>query len=103
MKITLGQLRTGKPVERVVIHSIDCSLYIARAIVGGEEHLITDDAGATLKTRNLLDMKQHLSGIPIGELFLQQQSAYDEMVGQPGPAGSNRMEVPLETFPSWLN
>lgn len=102
MKITLGQLRASASVERVVIHSIDCSLYIARATVAGIERQVADDSGATLKTRNLLDMKQHLADIAVGELLMQQQSAYDEMVGQPLRDGDNTLQVRLspECYPT---
>lgn len=105
MKITLQQLRASASVERVVIHSIDCSLYIARATVAGVERLVTDSSGATLKTRNILDMKQHLADVPVEELLLQQQSAYDEMVGQPVREGANTLQVSLSPecypLPDW--
>jgi hypothetical protein len=102
MKITLQQLQASASVERVVIHSIDCSLYIARATVAGVEKVVTDNSGATLKTRNLLDMKQHLVGVPVAELLLQQQSAYDEMVGQPAREADNTLQVSLspECYPT---
>ena len=102
MKITLQQLQASRSVERVVIHSIDCSLYIARATVAGVESLVTDSRGKTLKTRNLLDMKQHLVGVPVAALLLHQQSAYDEMVGQPVREADNTLEVSLspECYPS---
>ena len=101
MKITLRQLRVSASVERVVIHSIDCSLYIARATVAGVERLVTDDSGIALKTRNLLDMKQHLADIAVGELLLEQRSAYDEMVGQPVRETDNTLRVSLspECYP----
>ena len=105
MKITLQQLRASASVERVVILSIDCSLYIARATVAGVERLVTDSSGATLKTRNILDMKQQLADVPFGELLLQQQSAYDEMVGQPVREGANTLQVSLSPecypLPDW--
>jgi hypothetical protein len=95
MKITIQELQASASVERVVIHSVDCSLYIARATVAGVERLVTDGGGATLKTRNLLDMKQHLAGVPVAQFLLQQQSAYDEMVGQPVREADNTLEVSL--------
>jgi hypothetical protein len=105
MKITLQQLQASTAVERVVIHSVDCSLYIAKATVAGVESLVTDGRGKTLKTRNLLDMKQHLVGVPVAELLLHQQSAYDEMVGQPVREAENTLEVSLSPVcyppPDW--
>ena len=101
MKISLQQLQASASVDRVVIHSIDCSLYIARATVDGVEKVVTDSSGATLKTRNLLDMKQHLADIAVGELLLEQRSAYDEMVGQPVRETDNTLRVSLspECYP----
>ncbi|MEP0203991.1 MAG: DUF6482 family protein [Halioglobus sp.] len=102
MKRTLKDLASGGHIDRLVIRSMDLSLYIALAEVAGDECLITNNDGSTLKTRNLLDMKQAVSDLPFGELVLRQESAYDEMVGQPGKDGSNALEVGLsaEMYPT---
>jgi hypothetical protein len=86
----------------VVIRSVDLSLYIAVAELEGKECLVANSDGSTLKTRNLLEMKQLLADLTIGELVLRQESAYDEMVGQPAREGSNALEVGLspELYPA---
>jgi hypothetical protein len=104
VKISIHELaRTG--VTRVVIESVDLSLYIAHASVGGEERVIADRQGKALKTRNLLEMQRALRKQTDCEFFLRQRSAYDEMVGHSYPAADNCMELPLgrEPLPEWLN
>jgi hypothetical protein len=102
MKITLQELADFGVIDKLVIESVDLSLYIARAVVAGEERLIADRHGATLKTRNLLEMKQQLAGLDVAQLVLRQRSAYDEMVGQPQWDCDNALEVGLspELYPA---
>jgi hypothetical protein len=104
MRTTLKALKK-KRVDRLVIESVELSLYIAIAEIDGERHLISDDRGQALRTTNLLAMKTLLMGVDARERVLSQRSAYDEMVGQGFEAGDNRMEIPLgpgfETLPSW--
>ena len=102
MKRTLKELATCGQIDRLVIRSVDLSLYIAVAEVAGEDCLITNNDGSTLKTLNLLEMKQAVAGLSFGELVLRQESPYDEMVGQPGREGSNALEVGLsaELYPT---
>ena len=92
-------------VTGVVIESVDLSLYIAHARIGGEEHVIADRQGKVLKTRNLLEMQRMLRKAVTCEFFLRQRSAYDEMVGHSYAASANTMEIPLgsEPLPEWLN
>jgi len=105
MKRTLKELAAGKLIDRLVIRSIDLSLYIAVAEVGGDDCLIINADGSTFKTRNLLDMRQAVAELSIAKLVLRQESAYDEMVGQPDREESNALEVGLSTelypAPNW--
>jgi len=94
MKMSLKTLR-GQLVQRLVIESVDLSLYIAHAEVAGKTWLVADDSGAVLKTRNLLDMKRALAGIPASARVLRQRSAYDEMIGAVAPSADNTLELPL--------
>lgn len=106
MKISIKELQRYDAIEKVVIESVDLSLYIARVLVRDEEYLLADATGGTLKTRNLLDMKEQLAGLPISEMALVQRSAYDEMVGHASEPVDNAMEVSLspELYPTpkWL-
>tara|TARA_R110001599_G_scaffold332038_1_gene547111 strand:- start:27067 stop:27444 length:378 start_codon:yes stop_codon:yes gene_type:complete len=95
VKITLQQLQHSVGLTRVVIHSLDFSIYLAYADFGAEPLLVTEADGKPLRTRNVTEMKQRLAGVPLPALFLRHQSAYDEMVGQPLRTGDNSLEVPL--------
>ncbi|MEQ9465726.1 MAG: DUF6482 family protein [Haliea sp.] len=95
MKITLQQLQNSVGLTRVIVHSLDFSIYIAYAAFGEETFLVADTEGKPLRTRNLTAMKQQLAGVAAPELYLRHESAYDEMVGQPGRAGANALEIPL--------
>lgn len=104
MKTTLTALRRQQ-IDRLIIESVDLSLYIAHAEVGGQRLLIAEPDGSLLKTRNLLDMKSALSVLRAAAIVLTQRSAYDEMLGQSFPPADNAMEIPLgpgfETLPPW--
>lgn len=104
MKVSLRDLDSDA-VTRVVIESVDLSLYIAHATVDGTECVITDHEGKVLKTRNLLEMQRALRKRLDCEFFLRQRSAYDEMVGHQHRATDNCMELPLgrDPLPPWLN
>lgn len=104
MKSTIKALRR-RAIDRLVIESVDLSLYIAHAEIDGERWLLTDRDGRILKTRNLLDMKAALVDLDARERVLMQRSAYDEMVGQGFAPADEALEVPLgpgfETLPPW--
>lgn len=104
MKVSLHDLN-DESVTRVVIESVDLSLYIAHATVGEVERVITDRQGRVLKTRNLLEMQRALRKKLACDFFLRQRSAYDEMVGHKHQAADNCMELPLgrDPLPIWLN
>lgn len=104
MKVTLKALRSRR-VDRLIIESVDLSLYIAHAEVGGTRLRIVEPDGKSLKSRNLIDMKSALASLNAPLLVLEQRSAYDEMVGQNFAPTDNCMELPLgpgyETLPPW--
>ena len=104
MKTTLKALR-GRRIDRLLIESVDLSLYIAHAEIDGERMLIADADGKLLKTHNLLDMKTALAKLDAVAVLMIQRSAYDEMVGQNFAPADNCMELPLapgyENLPSW--
>lgn len=104
MKITLRELG-ARTVQKLVIESVDLSLYIAEATVDGAVYLVVDEAGKPLRERNLLGMKRHFSGISVDACVLRQRSAYDEMIGHPWQAADNTLEIPMTTaaqpLPDW--
>ena len=104
MKVCISDLG-NLGITKVIIESVDLSLYIAHACIAGQEHVIADRQGKVLKTRNLLEMQRMLRRAVTCEFFLRQRSAYDEMVGHVHQAADNIMELPLgrEPLPEWLN
>lgn len=106
MKITVAEVKKrAGDIERIVIESVDLSLYIARAQIDGAERVIAEKNGKLLKTTNLLAMKRTLKSLADCELVLRQQSAYDEMVGHSYAANANTMEISLgnQPLPEWLS
>lgn len=105
MGIALKRLAKTEGLQKIVIESVDLSLYIATAVVGGDEQLISAADGKPLKTRNLLDMQRQLRAAVDCELVLRQRSAYDEMVGHQHATTDNTMELSLgdQPLPEWLN
>lgn len=97
MKISLKALRDFQPLEKVVIHSLDCALYQVSVMLNGKEHYVTNDKGALLRSRAILEMQAHFKDFAMQRMVLRQVSAYDEMVGQPQRPGDNALEVPLTT------
>lgn len=95
MTISLSQLRKVASIEKVVIHSLDLMLYQASVVIDGKEEYVTDDAGKLLRSHNLLGMQIQFEHMNFKSMVLRQQSAYDEMVGQPVRGISNSLEVPI--------
>jgi hypothetical protein len=95
MKISLRELHRRQPVPRLVIHSLDQALYSLTAELDGRSVLVTESDGRPLRRHSLTAMRAALELLNIDELVLRQESAYDEMVGQPLREGSNAMEIVL--------
>ncbi|TNC80390.1 MAG: hypothetical protein C9356_14120 [Oleiphilus sp.] len=93
--LTLKQLEKHNRLEKVIIESLDSSLYRLLVLVEGEEALVTEKNGASLVKRNQNDLRELLAPFAIASLVLRHQSAYDEMIGQPVRSESNRLEIPL--------
>ncbi len=85
-------------IEKIIISSLDQSLYQALLVVGDKEFLIWDTKDKPLATRSLMAMQKAFAGFDMENLILRQESAYDEMVGLSG-SGSNRMEVDISRNP----
>ena len=55
--------------------------------------MLVDKKGVTIRSRNLQSMREMLKVLPVRSITLRQESAYDEMVGQPVRESSNALEV----------
>ncbi|MEM8501239.1 MAG: DUF6482 family protein [Pseudomonadota bacterium] len=89
--IRLNSLKQQPHIDKVEILSITPSLYTMRVFIGNSEYLVLDH-GASIRRGNAEALKQLLLGCNVDEYRLVHQSAYDEMVGQPGD-GINRLSV----------
>ena len=95
MTISLKTLQQQSEIEKVIIHSLDCALYQVSAVIEGQELYLTDRQGTLLRSHNKLSRQAWFEGLPVRQMVLRQQSAYDEMVGQPLRQEDNFMEVPI--------
>ena len=94
MSVRLNRLQQSGTVTRVIIHSLEGSLYQVSVEIDGAEHIVTDSGGQLLRTNSLTDMKERLQSIPHKHMVMRHESAYDEMVCQPS-GGINRLEIQL--------
>ena len=95
MKITIREFAGLRDRVPVVVHSLDQALYQVTVIVDGTERLLVEDSGRPLRSHSLGRLRDVLRRLPVASLVLRQQSAYDEMIGQPPRQGDNTLEVPL--------
>ncbi|WP_417596288.1 DUF6482 family protein [Oceanospirillum sp.] len=95
MTISLKNLQKQVEIEKVIIHSLDCALYQVSVIIHGQELYLADEQGKLLRSHNKMSLQTLFTGLPVKRMVLRQQSAYDEMVGQPLRAGDNCLEVSL--------
>jgi len=95
MKISLQELYRRQPLAKLTIHSLDQALYSLTASIDGVEAVVTEHGERPLRRRSLTAMRELLELLSVGELVLRQESAYDEMVGQPQRSASNAMEIVL--------
>ena len=95
MKLTFEQFaELAEPVP-VTIHSLDQALYQVTLVIEGKEHLLVENSGRTFRRHTLQQVREALQTLPVASLTLRQQSAYDEMIGQPSREGPNTLEVSL--------
>ncbi|WP_221887256.1 DUF6482 family protein [Pseudoalteromonas luteoviolacea] len=95
MKITLTALCDMQPITKFVANSLDVALYNLIACVGDAEYIVVDSGGEAIRARNPLKLQKLVQHIDYLQMTIRQQSAYDEMIGQPTRQGSNQLEVPF--------
>ncbi|TGD72830.1 hypothetical protein E4634_13580 [Mangrovimicrobium sediminis] len=93
--MTIAEFAKLEAPVPVVVHSLDMALYQVTLQIDGGEHLLAEDSGRPLRSRNLVSLLELLSRLPVASAVLRQRSAYDEMVGQPLRDGDNALELPL--------
>jgi len=95
VKITLAEFARLMEAAPVTIHALDGALYLVSVEVSGASRLLTQNSGRPLRRRNLTSVRELLQTLPVSSLTLRQESAYDEMIGQPLRGNSNAMEIAL--------
>ncbi|GAK87744.1 hypothetical protein JCM19238_5354 [Vibrio ponticus] len=95
MAMSLRILEQFFYLDKLVVHSLDMSLYQVSVEVDGEEHFITDDQGKMLRAFSIVELQKQCANLKADKWVLRQQSAYDEMVGAPIRQQDNTLEVPL--------
>lgn len=96
MSMPLSKLEKFFYIDKLVIHSLDLALYQVSVLVDGEEHFVTDDKGKFLRAHSILELQKQCRNLKANKQVLRQQSAYDEMVGQPSRISTNELEVLLK-------
>lgn len=95
MKMALSKLEKYFYIDKLVVHSLDLSLYQVSVVVDDQEFYVTDDNGEFLRAFSILELQRACSKLKVEKHVLRHQSAYDEMVGTSQRKGSNQLEVPL--------
>jgi len=97
MLLRVSQLHSLSLIDKVVIHSIDQSLYQLSVSIDGVEYYVADNKGKLLRAFNIVDLQKQCRGLNYAEMVLRHQSAYDEMIGHDDTQpGANTLEVPLK-------
>jgi len=92
--ITLRQLERLNPcIDVLRLRSYDHALYLVELVIDQATYLVQDNQGAALTFRSPLAAKKPFKGLNILRAELVQESAYDEMIGQPLRAQSNALKV----------
>lgn len=95
MSLTLTEFSALQRPVAVTIHSLEGSLYCLTARIDGKDTLLLEDSGKAYRSRKLPHIRELLDSLPVASLTLRQESAYDEMVGQPAKAAGQRLEINL--------
>lgn len=94
-KLLLNQLN-NVALAKVIIDSFDGSIYQACAVtVGGREQPLWFSEQQRLRSNSLSEIRELLGPLHIGALYLRQNSAYDEMIGQPLRSEPNTLLLEL--------
>ena len=95
MALTIEEFTRLEQPARVIIHSLDRALYQVTVVLQGQEQLLIDGSGRPFRSHNLQQVRETLQAMPVASITLRQQSAYDEMIGQPAREEANTLELPV--------
>ena len=101
MKLSIDAFAALPHAADVTIHSLELAVYQVTVTLQGEQHLLVDKKGKPIRRRSLQQVREILQVLPVGNITLRHESAYDEMIGQPARESSNALEIKLshELYP----
>lgn len=80
MKISVQQIKqTG--AQSLTIHSYESGIYLVEAESNGNTGFVTDDNGNYKRFNSVNQVKDEFHGSAIEQLWLVEESAYEEMIG----------------------
>lgn len=91
--------REGR-VDELQVEAMEGGIYVFRAIVDGESHVLESASGDVLRPDSLEHARKLLKGAGGLEdlpLYLVQQTAYDEMIGQDATQEVHKTSMTLNT------
>ena len=95
MALTIEEFTRLEQPAQVIIHSLHPALYQVTVVLHGQEQLLVDGSGRPFRSHNLQQVRETLQAMPVASISLRQQSAYDEMIGQPAREEANTLELPV--------
>lgn len=82
MSISLSKIKQQNSViDELRIHSFDMDIYLAEVKIANTIQMLCDDGGQLIKFRSTLAAKKPFKGLSIDNVFLVQNSVYNEMIG----------------------
>ena len=97
--ITLAQLykrdrhKKRQTIEVFRLRSFESSIYLVELEIEKKIYLVKDEQGRPLSFRSVLDARKPFKELEIARAELVQESAYDEMIGQPVGDEKNTLRV----------
>lgn len=74
-------------IYHLEVLSFEPDIYLANIVLGGERYRVYRAPGELLREFSQLAIKKHFKAFKITRTELIHQSSYDEMIGNPAPAG----------------
>ena len=81
-------------IDQLVIHSLEMGIYLAQVSYDTRVAFVVGGDNRPLRFPSVEQVKQSLSQATIKQVWLQHQSAYDEMIGGPEKT-ENTLRVPV--------
>jgi hypothetical protein len=74
-------------IQRLEVLSFEPDIYLANVVISWQSYRVYQKPGVLLKEHSQYALKKHFAGLKIKTTELVHESTYDEMIGNPAPAG----------------